>query len=714
MSNLRWYLFVGLATGGLLLASESALIFTEALFNDDGWWVGMPLIGARSNPPQAYWLFHEVIFWLSSVSSVVTLRLLLVLAHAVAAVLLAKLLIDAHWKPALAALASVAVLSLPIFLAQHVFVSASHLILGLPFALGGLILLNGGAVLGQLLQVFAFCVGAIFVLLAFLMSPIYSLFPVLVVLVPLVCWRHSKKHWLGLICYLGITSFVLYTLTQALLINPHVYTQLEGWTDISFTQPFRSLRSALLLIWRRVTAGPVAVNWLLVVGLLAVLSSALFVLVEDFRKSRRSSQPNAAASYRMAGLLLLCSALSIAPAGFLTFISDRYCLIPMVFGLAAVLVLLRQLISTELPYLLALPGFLLLIIGNSVTASTSKAGLFEGFRALHNEMTVSFEQDAATWAADAQVLVLVDSELKGNGPSNGFIHFSTGYLRSTSGRHDITGLIGPSESANGPPFAQSPHIFGAGPDYWQVINGKYRRLVMVGLIKERPLYAYRQSGDGALTRVDQIIFPQAGGRAMLAKFGEIPKNVALASGFAFCNLADDPNVLVWPAPPVSIVDVGASEPDLKHCEASFEREYRLAMGEKEAFSLNPQNGDFVSLELDLVPAGDRKWNGAYSPVSPKMPMLGDTIALYSLGPRLRIVDRASDTSFTETATGQRTVRFAGIQGCRLDVYLNDTLLGSLTGKSLQGNIVLGQGFLQRQWVGSIAVKYQQKRQASCD
>lgn len=714
LASLRFYLLVGLATIGVLLISESAHIFTDALYNDDGWWVGIPFVGGDSNAPDGYRLFHEFIFAIGSTTgSVVLLRLLLVLSHAIAAILLARLLIEFRWRPSLAALISIAVLSLPIFLSQHFFVSASHSILALPFALSGILLLNSGAPLGCMRQVGCYCLGAIFIQLATWLSPIFTVFPILILLVPLVCWQQAIKHWLGVACYLAISSLVLYMLAQALLFSPHEYTLHEGWTEISITQPFVSLSGVLNIIWRRVIAGPLLVQYLLLVGVVMLLASVLMVFGRGLHKRSSSTQAGAVAGYRMAGLLLLCSAMSMAPVVFLTFVSDRYCFIPMVFGLSAVFVLLRQMMASEVPRGLAIPGLLLLIIGNTITASVAKANILVGFGDLHVEMAELLEVESSSWKADAQILVLVDSALEGNGPANGYIHFSTGYLRYVSGRKDITGLIGPVSAANGPVFAKTPDVFGEGDDYWHVVDGKHRRMVMVGLIADRPLYAYQKNSDGAFVRIEQMIFPEPDGGAQVASFGEEASRLPVESSLTFCDLNNNPTNLVWPTPPVPFADIVGNDPQMEWCEASFEGEYHFAGTDTSTITLSPTGGDFISLELDLVPTGNLQWNRAYSPVSPKMPILGDQIALYSLGPVLRIVDRSNDVSFARTARDKRSVRFIGIQGCRIDVYLNGDHLGMLSDKKLNGDLLMGKGFLQRQWSGSITVKYEQKRKDGC-
>ena len=689
---------VVVVTTALLVWSEYQHLASGALIQDDGWWIGVPLVRGEVATPSSYRLFHEAIYFAAAVGSPVALRLALVLLHAFAACGLFFIFLRIQTSAIVAAIGSVSIMTLPIFSGQHIFISASHSLAALPVAMVSLLALVNTGSGGQLRRSIMLIVLTGGMILATKISPIYSLAPLLVVLGPPIFLGFRNWLPLPLIVYVASSSAVVYVLVDLLLLTPHVYTGLPGWTDISVDRLFGNLFRVWGLIWRRVTAGPAAVDMLLIVGSVLLLSALVL-------SALRRGRPIGVIAWRLFAVLMIASALTVAPAGFLTFISDRYCHTPTFFGASACLALFLTFLDGVRADRLAVVGLTCVSFANVGAMVTTQDSLHVQVAELHDEMQALVQREKDGWPEDSQVVLLIDGLTERHGPTNGFIHFSTGYLRYLSDRDDIVGLIGKLSSVDGEPFVATPNVFGTGPGYWATIKGKYQRLKMVGVRRDRPLFSYALDEQKRFQPVENVLFGPPD-RLRLAPFGEVPAPVD-SPEIDFCARQSQGSLVIWPGSIPSDHLRPASKIG-SACPESFERNFLFDGKLSENVEFGPQMGDEVDLELRLSTRERLDARVTYSSSSPPMPALGTQFAIYRLGGKIQIIDRTDNSIYLEDASEDTTIRFRGVQGCNVGIYVNDNYLGALSSHSLSGGVTLGHGFLDRYWRGEMRVRYKQR------
>lgn len=714
-TTLRWLgLGASVALALALVLAEYHHLFSPVLFNDDGWWIGKPMLRQTVTPPGSYVLYHELIFLLGQFGSPVLMRLVTLFAHAAAAVPLMLLFLAAGWQRLPAALLAVALLALPVFSTQHVFISASHTLMGLPFALLGVYALISVMQRGASTGLGRFLGAGLAFAAAALLSPNYTLLPLLLLLAPLLCPRAYLANRQLRIAYGTLAALVVAAMLQTLVFTPHVYAQLDGWTSMSLSQPFVALKGAVRLIYVRVGGGGVVGQLLyLASGALCVAATMMVIgrAIAGQAPAVRALQP----LWFLPAVLLLAGALTFAPAAFLTFLSDRYCFVPLVLSAAAGLSLLGRLTFDRWQRPVLQAGLFGLVLASTVTGAVSGAARFSGFESLHYQMATLFAVDEPQWKPRAQIVVFVPDELPGNGPANAYIHFSTGYLRYLSGREDIIGLIGPASAARRYPIVAQPNEFGSGGQYWGYQGAKYHRLTMVGVAPDRPLYLYHVADDGLLRRAAETLFPADDpGAIVRVPFGARPDAHAGAAESGLCSELGRDGLFVWPAPGLPASALAGPRDRYTACSlASVDVGY-VPDQPPVPTAFTPEPGDLVELAVTLDGAALPSWNGRYTPTAPAMVALADGFAIYGLGDRVRVVDRENDASYLGPFTPNSTIRFFGVEGCRVEVSLDGQSLGRLSGGSLRGTLNLGTGFLERRWASSLQARYRQSRLGGCE
>lgn len=530
----------------LFLAAEWQGLWMSGLINDDGWWVGMPMSG-RLQRPEGYELFHYVVYWVCQLQSLPLLRLVLVTAHALAAGVMCHVLRREGVDTVLAAAASVAIATLPWFSLQHVFVSASHQVFATPFALAGLLAISSAARSIGERKWLLFLAGVGLSLLATRFSPIYTLFSI----VPLIAWvlldPRSLQNRPTLIAF--VLSFVVVTvdLTRKLLLKPHVYAGLEGWTDMSISRPFIALGKALSLLQSNTAAG----GKVALAAYVIALGLGLIVLVRgllEIRSIATEAQPRTVHPHhvtrmlRLSAVFVMAAAMAFAPAAFLTFYLDRYSFVPGVFcGTAAALFLAYFPRSTTGRRALS-AALICVTIGNAVSLQALQSRRTAAVKSTAERIQAVIDQEKDGWKPQSQVVFFLR---KGEADEFvGYVHFSTGALRYWAKRDDVVGLIGGGGTTLPDPLVEKPNEFGVGDQYWRVIGGMYRRLSMVGLHRGRALYVYAADSDGSYALASSAIMKH-NDKVISVRAGESPETAISDPQWSGC-IPRESHVFVWP------------------------------------------------------------------------------------------------------------------------------------------------------------------------
>lgn len=664
------------------VAAEGDELFQGYLLADDGYWVAMPMIG-HPQIVQNYQLFHDAIFWLSYFRSVPLLRVSLIVAHAVSAGVLYLILRQANIEKGPSAVASVFSVTLPVFTFQHLFISASHMIAGLPFLLLGVFAISKlSHERGRKKWIWIAC-SIIFLAVAARVSPLYTLAP-LVAPAGLIISGVSKsflKNALAFALVLGLSGAELYL---RLRYQPHVYAKAPGWADVSFSHVIENASEAIGIVTGRVGDHSAVASISFLLGTLTVATAVWLSVGKD----RRAWQGWVRlCSFSGTGMLLLAaSALVFGPASVVSAFQDRYSLVPAILGFAAIGCFLRPLLNAAQPVRkLIVCGLGLMIISNLIGIRAAQQVAASGLESSHAWLQQAVSAGKADWAPESQIVVFLPET--GRSLAGAFPHFSTGYVRLLAGRQDLFALVGKASEADAWPFVEEQNLFGSGTGYWIKTGGKVMRARMVGLREDRPLYVYAPGSDGRPKLVERVMF--ASEKLLTAEAGERVVARPAGSAKALCDQAVSGGTALWP-----FLENEQEVETAPEAPALFDSA-RGSGGAEKHWNLSVPTGARIDIAFniegaatDAMPADTRK-SKSYPPI----PLLAPFLAIYQIPGGYRIEDRITKRShWSRAPDGRTSIGISGLEGCGFSLTVDNMSRGMLGARQISGDWLWAPGF----------------------
>jgi hypothetical protein len=677
-------LAVALSYAALTLVSVKSFLVSPMLWEDDGMLLpraaaGVPITSSRWE--------GGLVNAAASFGSVTLAKSLGIVTTAIAAAFLAVFLAKVSRRPALSGVAALAVALYPIYFAPGVFAIGSHPYFAAPWAVLAVAVLWLGWVHEARRSVLAVAASGVLVSLAAAFSPAAMLFAVLPLLFVAIWsvfnWPGRRKFWRAV----GASLLPLIAL-PALGLTGYHYTGIVGWVEVSPATVAESVSSSM-----NAAVAPAAKSGLWAQGAfvvaLALLIAAVGASLLTLRRTKERPHIEHRLRQEQAGgvlLLVLGAALAFGPGSVVTSYHARYLVLPFIFILAATILCLLVVVPPQatLATSLAALGMLLLIAGSAVSATTIRSDDLKPYLATHRQVQNIVADEAGQWDENAQVVVV----LPPGAPvaTFGFNHWSTWYLRSISGREDITGLVGQREWLATDPFVReyTDHA----PEYWTVIQGRSMRVKMKGITHDRPLYVYEVTAGGTYDR-RSVAFASA------EDVNVVPPGAVPAKRSDGCVSGGDP--LVWP---VKAGTGPADEGDGDERTATW----HLNGEDTRDVELRVAQGQPVSSKITLEASG-AVGTDVFSETTPSMPFLSEDVAAYERRDGVALFDRGSRQSWLfPRKDGRVEIWLDGVEGCFMLVRGADgEVRGSLSGGSVAGDWVLGGGFLDRSWPGRLTI-----------
>jgi hypothetical protein len=675
---------VALSYGTLTLVFVKPFLLSAMLFADDA--MILPRAAADVPISSARWEV-TLVNLATSFGSITLAKSLGVATTAIAAGLLAAFLAKVSRRPALSGLAALAVALYPISLAPGIFAIGSHPYFAAPWALLAAAALWTGWVREARRSVLAVAGSGVLASIAAGFSPAAMLFAVtpfsFVALWSIFSWPGRSKFWRAL----G-ASLLPVIVVPALELTGYHYTGIVGWVEVSPATIADSVRSSV-----DAALAPAAESGLWAQGAFVVALVSLIAVVAVSLPTRRRIKQLCSSDRRLrqeqAGavlLLVLSAALAFGPGSVVTSYHPRYLVLPFIFILSAALLCVLSLAPPRaIPAtLFAALGMLFLVAGSAVSAATIRSSDFEPYLATHGQVQKIVADEADQWDDDAQVvIVLPPGEAVA---TSGFNHWSTWYLRSISGRADITGLVGQRDWLAQDPFVRN--YADHGPEYWTVVHGRSMRIKMKGITRNRPLYVYDVAVDGTYDR-RSVAFASAD------EFNLVPPGGVPAKKYEGCTVGAHP--LVWPIK----VETGPADRGGGEDGAAT---FKLDGQNTRNIELRVAQGEPVRVKITLE-APEVIGTDVFSDTTPSMPFLSGDLAAYERRDGVALFDRGSRESWLfPRKDGRVEIWLEGVEGCFMLVRGSDgEIRGSLARASVAGEWTVGGGFLDRLWPGLITM-----------
>jgi len=698
------------AVGAVLVCIASFQYLASGfLHQDDAILVGAPLFGGKILMPTNF-LHYWIIYALSASSSMLIVKSYIWLSISIilgSFYFIVSRLSGLKWPSA--ALAIIFVFY-PVSVDQSFFVSGAHPTAATAAFFVYLVLLlfqlTRGLRAGARFNFGVAALQAIVLYASGLISPTYNLAPFLL-LISTAAYLISAKAWRDRIhMRIGLGLILIAILPAALQIgnlNNFHYANAPGYVSYSLNTMVSNLRIALETIVVYPFRGRPAFAALYIILLLAVAAIFGFALTRPRKTSARSAELRArlriAAS--MGAVLIVSAALLFGPPSIVTSFVSRYALPAYMSGALLIAIFLSiALAGVYARRRLIRAAFNLLLISAAFLVSTH---YIVATRAALKPRIASHELIAdalggRTWRPDDQVLIVLPEKSADN---SGLNHWSTWQIRTITGQRDIIGLIGKESrladlQRNGL-FVDKYRDHGG--EYWKTISGRATRLKMMGLERDRALYAFMPDDQGRLVPATVTVWERDTISIMPpgARVGERSRKVTPDN---LCDIApDDDGMLIALKPTLpgfEAFDVIADE--------SFSFDGRKARNV--SIDVGEDDLAYVSLRLDY---GGQKHDQAaneYSDVYPPMPLLAPDLAIYNEPNQYRVLDRNNKMNKMVAREpisddGALKLTLVGCPGRIGFVFLNDTFAGVLHEPKFSGTWRFGKGIKERYWRGEV-------------
>ena len=421
------------------------------------------------------------------------------------------LLLSRNIEKYLAALLSLAVFNSVIFESQITFLTGSHTLVGLSFALVAAILLPPFQ--RNLRPELSFFAASLFMFFAGLASSNFKL--ISLSLIPYMF--DASYSWKRLLILTLITiAPVTYFLGSEIIGSGYHYSNLDGWVDYSVRSMARELSDGMSLLAQEY--GVWFIVFICCITLLAAILSVASIQMLLPRKNKKNS--SFLIEQNSAKLFLLFSAsafLTLLPSLITTQTQLRY-LVPPLFYTVALFALLAGLLAGKL--------FRHRVIITTVTLSAIIIILSSQTYAVYNKKyleVVTNQSVLSNAIRDAShqfpigSQLLVYSEQSPRITTRGYNHWSTHLARLSTGRQDLTAVIGNADRMTEYPFLGEYKDHD--PKYWKSTSAGQKRKQMVGLDARNPTFVYEF--DGFELEQKHCIEIKQGERTQLYKAGQM-------------------------------------------------------------------------------------------------------------------------------------------------------------------------------------------------
>jgi hypothetical protein len=262
------------------------------------------------------------------------------------------------------------------------------------------------------------------------------------------------------------------------------YSGNAGWLKVSFDNIQTQFSKAISMLVDFIGfSGVVGVT----VAIIALLSASLFYLYKDYDANERRGCLKE--RYVIAFFFLILSALFFGPISIVTTMVPRYLFGSLVFftlfigiALSANSLSRTLLYKTKLVILAVICCFFVVISKNN-----SKNNYLDVMWQ-HREIDTLVSSRLSTWKPNAQVIIVSDYRM-----TQGFNHWSTWYMRYLSKRRDLISVIGVESWLTDVPIVDK--YYDHHGVFWKTVNGRTRRIKMIGIEEDRPTYIYYKDGE---------------------------------------------------------------------------------------------------------------------------------------------------------------------------------------------------------------------------
>jgi len=576
---------------------------------------------------------------------------------------------------------------------QGFFVTGSHPSLGASFALISFALFLAAlrqAGRGRDIALFVSAIAAF-------ASSVSSPTTMLVAFVPLL-WAATaqvalKPDWSRLRTVILVGWPILFHLVRG--VGSFHYAKQDGWTEMSIENTIGNIGSFFSVATAPLYAAGSLASSLFALGVIVALAVTVLSVIKrdrsermhyDFGKTTRGKMPFLVTA-------MLCAAIAgsavAAPSLVVTSYLPRYAAPGVVFGLVllgAPIVFLLDAASRQ-SVRFSLLAFAIFAGAGFYAGPKMRNDAFSEMMAGHRAIQRVVDDYADGWVENAQVVILLPQGLYS--PTQGYNHWSTGYLRALTLRPDIIALAGDDTRVSMEPFITN--WTSHGEVFWANNDGVTRRIQMKGLERTRPTYVYRVSLEKNSAETVTAVFLQDDGEFLLLRSGEILENVV---GRSATNCTTDEGVFVWRTS-------GGKRLSPAGFEAATWRSRKFSGDESELISFAAAPGDHVRLSFRLRPDADISEKQAYSDTYPPMPLRAPILSVYHRYDGIHFASPGRPSVLAPTSREVMEFSVRGVEGCFYSLDIKGGDYTSLGLRTISGEWRFGRGFKKRFWRGEL-------------
>jgi hypothetical protein len=224
---------------------------------------------------------------------------------------------------------------------------------------------------------------------------------------------------------------------------------------------------------------------------------------------------------------------------------------------------------------------------------------------------------------------------------------------------------------------------------------------MVGLEQERPLFAYQQNKSGQFEELDFVAFTDGKTIRYVAQGRSYLDAAEHTNLLDICSETPGLRMFTWPGVMNQSVFPGL---DLEQLPTHWKKNNTFSGSESRNFNLEISSGSPVRINFEI--SSSKKIDSLrYDEFSPPMPALTNNFAIYQQPDGFIFSDRNAPVSWNLKAENDAAkIRLVGIEDCAIFARSGNKILGNLTTRSVSGKWILGRGYKQRYWAGTIKIE----------
>lgn len=678
---------------------ESKYIFSDFVYQDDTIYISKAFFNHDMDAPEL--IQYPLISLLSGAQSITLIRIVWLVFFSANAAFIAAIFAHHTNQKVLPVLLGVCIGFLTISADQVIFITGSHPMLALSFILASLFLFSRTNHLHGARLILSSVGVMTLLLLASFSSPTALLAPLALPIWLFVNWLASPradKNLNEVLVAIGFCSLTAYIVFVTRGVGKYHYSGIEGWINITPSQVFTNLFIAfdkVVSIFITSSSTITIVYIFTVASIVMCITYSILLAVKCSNECKNINLTRNSSLWLLAINSLSMAALLFGPASITTSLVNRYLIGPStltaIFIFAIVLVMLEPIVKWKN---ICLSSVFILLAGlNIVRTWQIYNEQYAPYFRFHESVSELANNEQAKWSEDKQILILTSKNSKS--PTSGYNHWSTWYLRLLTGKENLIGIIGSPADITGSPFVGNYRDFDS--NYWKVVNGRSRRIRMIGFEKERPIYAYQENDLGQFEEVDYLAISDNEKIRYIAHGLSFNTKIDQKSLIDICNDSVTSKIFVWPGTSqIPFINTGPNT-----FPTQLENTMEFNGEEFIKFNLDLPTNSVVRIRMEITPAKIIE-KETYSDVSPPMPVLTDQFAIYQHPHGFTFADRNSQSSWKISSENDSAdLRFYGVEGCAIIVWFGNKVLGSIASRKVGGNWVIGRGFKQRYWAGTI-------------